>query len=154
MKPCSQWQVCLLGKIDTIFFIGKGHWSISVPTMSMCLLPGWMLEKDGRDERQRREEVARRGGRTADVIRCDPVYEATRFLCAKRDKHDAISLGVQSQEMSLVYHTSFPHPPCYSVAPVFSIWLAPTANEVSSVPFASLRESMARALRRAVKTAT
>lgn len=109
MTPCSQWQVCFLGKIDTIFFIGKGYWSISVPTMLLCLLPGWMLEKDGRDERQRREEVARRGGRTADVIRCDPVYEATRFLCAKRNKHDAISLGVQSQEISLVYHTSFPH---------------------------------------------
>lgn len=122
-----------------------------MPTMSMCLLPGWMLEKDGRDERQRREEVARRGGRTADVIRCDPVYEATRFLCAKRDKHDAISLGVQSQEISLVYHTSFPLTP----SPLyFSIWLAPSANEVSYVPLASLRESMARALRRAVKTAT
>lgn len=119
--------------------------------MSMCLLPSWMLEKDGRDERQRREEVARRGGRTADVIRCDPVYEATRFLCAKRDKHDAISLGVQSQEISLVYHTSFPLTP----SPLyFSIWLAPSASEVSYVPFASLRESMARALRRAVKTAT
>lgn len=109
MTLCSQWQVVSWARSIRFFFIGEGHCSISGPTMSMCLLPGWMLEKDGRDERQRREEVARRGGRTADVIRCDPVYEATRFLCAKRDKHDAISLGVQSQEMSLVYHTSFPH---------------------------------------------
>lgn len=54
----------------------------------------------------------------------------------------------------LIPHLLPTPPPCYSVAAVFSIWLAPTANEVSSVPFASLRESMARALRRAVKTAT
>lgn len=75
-----------------------------------CFQVGCLRKTDGtRDKGERKshgegEEQLMLGG-----IRCDPVYEATRFLCAKRDKHDAISLGVQSQEMSFVYHTSFPH---------------------------------------------
>lgn len=70
-----------------------------------CFQVGCLRKTDGtRDKGERKSH-----GEGEEQLMLLGATRSTRFLCAKRDKHDAISLGVQSQEISLVYHTSFPH---------------------------------------------